>query len=86
MLHAALSHSERDRAAFLLQACAGDVALRREVELLLAQQASMGGFLEDPPVATVGPMDSKSLADIAVRDPQGFARLVESARSAGTGA
>jgi large subunit ribosomal protein L20 len=31
-------------------------------------------------------LDRKSLADIAVRDPQGFARLVESARSAGTAA
>ena len=31
-------------------------------------------------------LDRKSLADIAVRDPQGFARLVESARSAGAGA
>jgi len=29
-------------------------------------------------------LDRKSLADIAVRDPQGFARLVESARAAGT--
>jgi len=28
-------------------------------------------------------LDRKSLADIAVRDPQGFARLVESARAAG---
>lgn len=27
-------------------------------------------------------LDRKSLADVAVRDPQGFARLVESARSA----
>ena len=33
----------------------GDVALRREVELLLAQQASMGGFLEDPAVAAAAP-------------------------------
>ena len=47
MLHAALSRSESERVAFLGHACAGDVALRREVELLLAQQASMGGFLED---------------------------------------
>jgi hypothetical protein len=48
MLHAALSRSERERAAYLVQACAGDDALRREVELLLAQQASMGGFRSEP--------------------------------------
>ena len=46
MLHAALARGERERAAFLVQACAGDVALRREVESLLAQPASTGGFLE----------------------------------------
>ena len=53
MLHAALSRGESERAAFLGHACAGDAALRREVELLLAQQASMGDFLEGiPAVAT----------------------------------
>ena len=56
MLHSALSRGERERGAFLVHACAGDVALRREVELLLAQQASMGGFLEDQAVATAAPM------------------------------
>jgi hypothetical protein len=52
MLHAALSRAERDRVAFLAHACAGDVALRREVELLLAQQASLGGVVGDPAGAT----------------------------------
>ncbi len=51
IFHAALSRDESERVAFLAHACAGDVALRREVEVLLAQQAS--GFLEDPAVATV---------------------------------
>ena len=62
MLHAALSRGESERVAFLGHACAGDVALRREVELLLAQQASMGGFLEDPAVATAAPMVSENSA------------------------
>ena len=60
MLHAALSRGESERVAFLGHACAGDLALRREVELLLAQQASMGGFLEDPAVATAAPMVSET--------------------------
>ena len=34
--HAALAHAVNERAAFLTQACAGDDALRREVESLLA--------------------------------------------------
>jgi serine/threonine protein kinase len=47
-----------------MDACAGDVALRREVELLLAQQASMGGFLEDPAVATVAQLVSEPGASV----------------------
>ena len=34
--HAALSHDAPERAAFLAEACAGDEALRREVESMLA--------------------------------------------------
>ena len=64
LLDAALSRSVSERVAFLGHACAGDVALRREVELLLAQQASMGGFLEDPAVATAAPMVSETGASV----------------------
>ena len=46
--------------AFLGHACAGDAALRREVESLLAQQASMVGFLDHPAVATAAPMVSEA--------------------------
>ena len=64
LLDAALSRSESERAAFLGHACAGDVALRREVDLLLAQQASMGGFLEDPAVAIAAPMGRETGASV----------------------
>ena len=37
--------------AFLKEACAGDDALRREVESLLAQEKGLGGFLEAPALA-----------------------------------
>jgi hypothetical protein len=37
-----------DRAAFLEEACAGDQALRRRVERLLAAHPQVGGFLERP--------------------------------------
>ena len=47
-VHAALSCAESERGAYLARACAGDEALRREVESLLARQASPSGFLEDP--------------------------------------
>jgi Tol biopolymer transport system component/predicted Ser/Thr protein kinase len=44
----ALERDESERAAFLSQACAGDDALRQEVESLLAQERGAEGFLEVP--------------------------------------
>ncbi len=55
ILHAALARNESERRAFLVHTCAGDEALRREVESLLAQQASAGGFLDGPAVAAASP-------------------------------
>ncbi len=51
IVHSALSRVESERIAFLDHACGGDASLRREVESLLAQQASTGDFLESPAVA-----------------------------------
>ena len=42
------------RAAFLAESCAGDEALRHEVESLLAQQSAAVGFMSTPAVALVG--------------------------------
>ena len=50
LYHAALALGERDRAAFLATACAGDEGLLREVKSLLAQPSGRG-FLDDPAVA-----------------------------------
>ena len=58
IFHAALSRAERERMAFLIQTCADDLVLRREVEALLAQQASAGGLLDDPAVAIAARMVS----------------------------
>ena len=58
LYHAALMRSESDRAAFLANACAGDEALLREVQSLLAQPASSPGFLDGPAVAVAAQMVS----------------------------
>ena len=50
LYHAALARDARDRARFLGDACAGDDALRRDVESLLAQPASAEAFLGEPAV------------------------------------
>jgi Tol biopolymer transport system component len=54
LYHAALMYGERDRAAFLKTACAGDEALQREVESLLAQQVTNEGFLNGQAVGAAG--------------------------------
>ena len=46
--HAALEREASQRLAYLHEVCAGDDALRQEVESLLAQQEAAGSFLETP--------------------------------------
>jgi eukaryotic-like serine/threonine-protein kinase len=48
LYHAALERDARERAAWLEQACAGDAALHREVESLLAAASEVGDFLLAP--------------------------------------
>lgn len=47
LFHRALEREEPDRSAFLDEACAGDEALRRDVESLLVEEAE-SGFMETP--------------------------------------
>jgi serine/threonine protein kinase len=48
LYHAALEREENQRAAFLCEVCAGDDALQREVQSLLAQENRVEQFLEKP--------------------------------------
>jgi len=48
LLEAALDRPPSQRAAFLNQACAGDAALRREVESLLSSDGQARSFIESP--------------------------------------
>jgi eukaryotic-like serine/threonine-protein kinase len=52
--HAALTREESERMAFVREACAGDEALRREVESLLGHVSGAAGFLSTPAVAIAG--------------------------------
>src|SRR6478672_7038880 len=53
LCHAALERNASDRAAFLREACAGDDALRLEVESLLRYEDAGDQFLERPAVEEV---------------------------------
>jgi serine/threonine protein kinase/Tol biopolymer transport system component len=48
IFYAAVEQSPERRSEFLVAACAGDVAVRGEVERLLAEHERAGGFLENP--------------------------------------
>ena len=55
ILNAALELPAAERAACLDRACAGDPALRRQVEALIGAHERAGGFMETPPTG----LDSK---------------------------
>src|SRR5437588_9327720 len=46
-----------DRQAYLESACAGDAALRRQVEDLLEHQAALGSFLQAPAAGPLPTID-----------------------------
>src|SRR5437667_3846660 len=48
LYHSAREREESQRVAFLNEACAGDQALRQEIESLLAEEKEAQGFLESP--------------------------------------
>ncbi len=53
LYHEALERSPDDRRAFLVLACAGDEALRAEIESLLLSEAAAGDFMEVPAAAVM---------------------------------
>ena len=54
VFHAAVALESAERGAFLADTCAGDPALREEVERLLAAHERAGDFIESPAVAIQG--------------------------------
>jgi hypothetical protein len=61
LYHAALECEENQRAAYLKAACAGDGALRQEVESLLAQATN--SFLEEPALEAAAKMLSDNTGE-----------------------
>ncbi len=48
LFHSALNHERGQRAAFIAEACAGDLVLRKEVESLLEAHEQVESFIEKP--------------------------------------
>lgn len=62
LFHSALELDSEKRAAFLLEACAGDESLRRHVESLIAAHEEAGSFIECPALA----VEARELAEETV--------------------
>lgn len=56
VLHHALKREPGDRAAFLVEACAGDESLRAEVDALVASHERAGSFFEKPAAEDIAKM------------------------------
>ena len=65
LYHAARTRPASDRVSFLANACADDDALRQEVESLLNESVSEGGFLDQPALLAAAGM----LSDVAPATP-----------------
>ena len=70
LLQSVLERPPEEREAFLRHACAGDEALEREVQSLLAAQQEAGGFLDSPAIevaARVLAANENKVADESAR-------------------
>jgi len=86
LYHSTLARDEHERTAFLVQACAGDEALRREVESLIALEPHAAEFIELPAVEVVaGMMAREHSAQIAAGDRFNQYRIISHLGAGGMG-
>jgi eukaryotic-like serine/threonine-protein kinase len=84
LYHAARARTGGERSAFLDAACAGDAALRREVESLLAQQTTAAdGLLDRPAWASL--LDEPSVALLALGSQLGPYQILSLLGTGGMG-
>ena len=81
LFHSALELSQKERAEFLDEACAGNDLLRREVEALLAAHQSSESFIENPALeleaqALAGEQDTRA-PDTVIGQTIGHYRVIE---------
>src|SRR5215813_7012045 len=75
LYHAALEHDEKERAAFLDTACAGDDALRREVESLLRCDARAEHFIESSALEVAAQLRAEERAQSMIGQQLGHYKI-----------
>ena len=83
--HAAVELPESERAAFLENACAGDAALRQEVESLLRSEQSGEGFLQEPALEAAAKIMSQAKPESLVGHQMGSYQIVSLLGRGGVG-
>jgi serine/threonine-protein kinase len=63
LYHAALERKPAERAAFLREACAGEDAVRSEIESLLAYQEKAEQFIEAPALESAKPAEARTVLE-----------------------
>src|ERR1700730_1440314 len=85
----ALEREPEERAAFLDKACAGDEALRKQVEALLAAHEEAGSFIESPAMELeargVADEQRDDRAELAVGESISHYRIISPLGSGGMG-
>jgi eukaryotic-like serine/threonine-protein kinase len=87
VLNAALELRPEERAAYLDEACAGDAALRQQIEDLLRADAAAEGFLEAPPAGLGAPRTVRLTATLREKpgDKIGHYKLLQQIGEGGCG-
>ena len=83
--HLTLAREASERSAFLAQACAGDEALRREVESLLTYERHAEGFIEAPALEVAARMMAREHSPIRGGDRFNQYRILSMLGAGGMG-
>ena len=85
LFHSVLEHEPGQRAVFLAQACAGDVALRDEVESLISSHEQAESFIETPASDVAAELFASGQSEVVVGQNVGPYKIVSLVGAGGMG-
>jgi serine/threonine protein kinase len=85
IFESALEREKDERAAFLLEACAGDESLRKEVESLVAAHEKPGSFIDSPAYEIAAPWLADNDSELLVGQQINHYKILEHIGAGGMG-